>query len=324
MSSGRRIVILEPDRYPEAAEAMLGSVGTVIRRRTSEPISDLLAEAEILVVRLAHRLDRKVLEKAPKLKAIVTATTGIDHIDLEYAVERGIAVLGLKGETEFLRTVTATAEHSWGLLLGLLRRIPWAHASVLSGSWDREAFFGTELQGRTLGIVGLGRIGSMVAQYGRSFRMQVQAFDPSAEEWQEGVRRVALFRELLQTADVVSLHVPLGPETRRMMGAPEFALMKRTAVLVNTSRGAVVDESALLKALEGGQIAGAALDVITEEYAGRDPRQDPLLRYAAEHTNLLLTPHLGGATHDSLERTETFMARKLLKHLANEGRSLPS
>ena len=194
-----------------------------------------------------------------RLRAIVTATTGLDHIDLEYAQERGITVLSLRGETEFLQEVRATAEHTWALLLGLLRNIVPASIAARQGNWDRDRFRGQELNGKRLGIVGLGRLGQKVARYGQVFGMAVGAFDPLVREWIDGVRREPTLTDLLKKSDILSLHVPLNTETQGMIGATELALLPAGAVLVNTSRGQLIDESALIKALKqtsGGCGAG--------------------------------------------------------------------
>ena len=308
-----RIGILEPEMYPASALELLRTVGEV--QEGDGDLAKILNQAEVLIVRLQYLLDRKFLAQAPKLKIISTATTGLDHIDLNCAQERNITVLSLRGETQFLRTVTATAEHTWGLLLALLRHIPHAHRAVVAGDWDRTRFFGRELQGRTLAIVGLGRIGQMVARYGLAFRMNVMAYDPFQKEWIDGVMRAASLDEMLPDADVLSVHVPLSKETTHLVGRKEFGALKQGAVILNTSRGAILDEAALIDSLESGPLGGAALDVIHDEYSSENNLRERLLKYARTHENLLITPHLGGATHDSLEKVEIFMAEKLVRHL---------
>ena len=310
-----RIGILEPERYPDRALELLRSVGEVTMRENSvEPVA-FIAELNVVIIRLKYLIDASMLAQAPALNVISTATTGLDHIDLQAAEKRSITILSLRGETAFLKTVTATAEHTWGLLLALLRHIPQAHAAVVSGDWDRTKFFGRELQGRTLAIVGLGRIGQMVARYGLVFRMRVVAYDPYQTEWVDGVERSESLRAALSGADVVSVHVPLSRETTHLIGAAEIGALKNGAVVLNTSRGAIIDEAALIDALERGHLGGAALDVIHDEYSPTSGLRDRLIRYAASHQNLLITPHLGGATHDSLEKVEIFMAEKLVRHL---------
>jgi D-3-phosphoglycerate dehydrogenase len=311
-----RILNAEPDNYSPAAKAILDGVGEVVEQSCDrERLLALMPGFEVLIVRLGHRVDAELLSRGRRLRAVVSATTGLNHIDQKACAEVGVAVLCLKGEREFLDTLTATAELTWGLLLGLMRRLPAASAHVAEGGWERDLFRGRQLKNKVLGILGYGRLGSIVADYGRAFRMQVVACDPLVESTPDWVEKVTL-SELLQRSDVVSLHVNLEPETEGMLGEREFSQIKPGSVLVNTSRGELVDESAMLKALASGRLAGAALDVLAGEGAkGADwPAASPVWQYATSHENLLLVPHLGGATLESMEETEIFMARKLERY----------
>ncbi len=312
-----RILNLEPQGYCEAAREVLQQLGEVVEAPLQR--ADLLTHLpiyDVLIVRLAHQIDRQVIEAGSRLKAVVSATTGLDHIDVDFAHSRGIAVLSLRGEVDFLRTVSATAEHTWALLLALLRRLPQAFADVQQGRWEREAWRGHEVDGKRLGLLGLGRVGSKVARYGQAFGMKVGAYDPYAADWLSGVRRFANLTDLLAWSQVLSLHVPLTAETSHLIGAAELALLPPDAVLVNTSRGDVIQEDALVQALTQKRLAGAALDVVAHERDPRRRQESPLLAYARAHDNLLLTPHISGATYESMARTEVFMARKLADFLA--------
>lgn len=316
---GAKPVILnaEPDGYAEEASAILRPVAE-LRTRALSPaeLPAALADVNGLIVRLGHRVDASLLAAAPNLRLVATATTGLNHIDTEAAGRRGIAVLSLKGETAFLNTVTATAEHTWGLLLALIRHLPAACAHAASGAWDRDLFQGRELSALTLGIVGYGRLGRMVAGYAHAFRMRVLASDPTPIARDANVAYMPL-EELLQQADVITLHVPLAPQTKLLLGAAQFATMRPGAFLINTSRGEIVDESALLSSLRAGRLAGAAVDVLTDEPRSGSawPARHPLLAYAREHNNLLVTPHIGGNTSDSKQHTEVFLARKIRRFL---------
>ncbi len=317
-----RILNLEPENYSAEALTVLQSLGAVETGPLDRAgLLERVGEFDVLIVRLAHSIDRQVLERAERLKVIVSATTGLDHIDLKYAAAKGIAVLSLRGETDFLRRIPATAEHTWALLLALVRRIPAAHASVLAGEWQRDRFRGADLAGKTLGLLGLGRIGEKVARYGLAFGMTVLAYDPYRPGWLDGVERLSGQADLLRRSQVFSIHVPLNAETENLIGAPELALLPPGALLVNTARGQVLDESALLAALERGHLGGAALDVLRDERRG-SLVESPLVRYARLHDNLILTPHIGGATRESMAATEVFMAHKLRAYL--EGSSTPS
>lgn len=311
-----RILNLEPDGYSPQARRILESCGDV----TDGPLSraallDALPGYDVLITRFAHHIDRELIQAAKRLKALVTATTGLDHIDLAAAEEKGIAVLSLKGETEFLRGVPATAEHTWALLLALVRRLPAATASVQAGQWTRDSFRGHDLAGKRLGLVGVGRIGSRVAGYGLAFGMQVGGYDPHPAGRVEGVSYFDTLPALLAWSQILSIHVSLEPATTGLINAAELAALPPGAWLINTSRGAVVDEGALLAALQSGHLAGAALDVLEDEAGLQAGAPHPLVDYARTHDNLLITPHIGGATFESMAMTEVFMAQKLKTHL---------
>ncbi len=314
-----RLLNIEPGGYSPEARTIIESLGESINREIDRAeLLALLPEIDVLIVRLRHQIDREILEAGTRLRAIVSATTGLDHVDTAFAARRGIAVISLQGEREFLRTVPATAEHTWALLLALVRRIPWAAAAVNAGVWNRDAFKGRELRGRRLGLVGLGRVGQDVARYGAAFGMTVAAFDPHLAEWPDGVRRATGMDELFRMSDIVSLHVPLTAATEGLVGAGELAWLPPDALLVNTSRGELVDEDALVHALVGRTLAGAALDVVRHERDATQRRASALMDYLATHDNLLITPHIAGATHESMPRAELFVARKLAAFLSGD------
>jgi len=312
-----RILNVEPQGYSDEARAVLRDIGDLVEgEQTREELLRVVPEFDVLIVRLAHQIDKEVLEAGSRLKAVVSATTGLDHIDTAFASLRNIEVLSLRGEYDFLRTIHATAEHTWGLLLALLRHIPQAFDSVCRGGWNRDAFKGHELSGKRLGILGLGRLGRRIAHYGVAFDMKVSAYDPNAQEWVKGVERAASVHELLAVSDVVSIHVPLDERTTGMIGEREFSVLRRHVVVINTSRGEVIDANALLSALRDGRIAGAALDVVPgERKPDKSDAEQGLLDYARSSGNLLITPHIAGATYESMAKTEVFMARKLHRFL---------
>jgi len=249
-------------------------------------LAGAIAEADAVLVRSATQITRESLERANGLKVIGRAGVGVDTIDVDAATERGIAVL-----TAPAGNTTSAAELTLALTLALLRRVPAADRSMKAGQWDRKSFSGTELYGKTLGLVGAGRIGGEVAKRARAFGMHVVAYDPFliAERAQSlGVERVEL-DDVLRRADVVSLHVPLTEATAGLLGDRELALMKPSAVIVNAARGGVVSEDALARAIREKRIAGAALDVYEQEPL---PADHPLRSLE----NVVLTPHLGAST----------------------------
>lgn len=251
-----------------------------------------LPRAHALLVRSDTQVTAELIEAASELKVIGRAGIGVDNIHIPTATQRGIAVLNAPGAN----TVSA-AEHAVALLFSLVRRVPWATDSMWRGEWDRKAFPGTELRGKTLGIVGLGRIGAHISGIARAIGMYVLAHDPYLSEKRAGALGVELtpLDELLAGSDVVTLHLPLNDETRHTMDRRRFSLMKSTAVLINTARGELIDDRALIEALDGEVIAGAAVDVYAEEPL---PADSPL----RQAPNLVLTPHLAASTKEAQAR----------------------
>jgi D-3-phosphoglycerate dehydrogenase len=260
-----------------------------------------LAEADALIVRSATTVTRDMLGMAPRLRAVGRAGVGVDNVDIPAASEQGIAVFNAPGGNTI-----AAAELTMALLLSVARMVPAADASLRSGRWDRADFKGVELRGKTLGLIGAGRIGGEVAIRCRAFGMDVLVNDPylSEERADElGVRLVGL-DDVLTLADFISIHVPLTDETRGICGFDALAKMKPTAFIVNASRGGVVDEEALATALHDGTVAGAALDVYeTEPLPGDSPLRDA--------PNLVLTPHLGASTAEAQVGVATEVADKI-------------
>lgn len=311
-----KILNAEPLGYCAEAREILESFGAITDGpMTRDALAAAIGDYDAVIVRLGYKLDAEILARAGRLRAIVTATTGLNHVDLAEAERRGIAVLCLRGEREFLDNVFATAEHTWALLLSLLRHIPESSRDVVAGGWNRDRFKGRELNGRVLGVLGCGRLGVKVAGYGAAFGMEVLVSDVKAIDLSGfgGKVRQVPAAELYARSDIVSLHVSYDESTHHLVGDEAFSAMKPGAVLVNTARGEVIDEAALLAALRSGKLSGAALDVLSGENSG-DPRwreSDTLISYARENANLLITPHIGGATYDSMKKTEIFMAEKL-------------
>ncbi len=295
-----------------SARAVLAEVGEVAEL---DSLDERIGQAEALLAGLELTLDKPLLDRAPRLRVIASRTTQLRHVDLEEARRRGIAVLFVEPDAPALLETTSTAEEAFALLLAVVRNLPWAFDSVKEGRWERRRYSGHELRGKTLGLVGFGRLGRMVAGYGRAFGMRVLAHDPYVDVAEPGVEAVSL-EALLRETDAVSVHCTFSEETRGLLGERELRTMKPTAVLVNTARGEIVDEAALLLALEDGRLAGAALDTL----AGEDPRgahleRNPLVEYARRHENLIVLPHLGGATFEATERTQLYIARRLAEYL---------
>jgi D-3-phosphoglycerate dehydrogenase / 2-oxoglutarate reductase len=281
----------------------------------TELASGGLAEAigpyDALVVRSQTRVDAGIFEVGSNLKVVARAGIGLDNVDVEAATRRGVMVVNAPQSN-----VLSAAEHTMALLLALARNLPQAHSALTSGVWDRERFQGVELHGKTLGIIGLGRVGSMVAQRAMAFGMRLIAYDPYVSKErarQVGVELVPDLTGLLVQADFISVHLPRTPETEGLVGERELALMKEGARIVNTARGGIVDEKALTKALEDSTLAGAALDV----FDGEPVTEHPLFG----RENVVVTPHLGAATQEAQDKAGTAIAEMV--RLALRGEFVP-
>lgn len=297
----KRLVLADP--LSEEGMEILQSAGGLIvddlSARSRTELLEALNGTSGLIVRSATQADEELFEHASSLEVIGRAGVGLDNIDLEAATRRGIAILNAPaGNT------VSTAEHAFALLLSLARGIPAAAASMRDGGWERTAFKGAQLAGKTLGIIGVGRIGAEIVRRARAFGMTVVASDPYLSESrarQLGVKVVPL-EVMLERADFVTLHLPLVDETHHMIGAAELARMKPSAFLINAARGGIVDEAALVAALREERIAGAALDVFeTEPLPGDDALRDC--------PNLVMTPHVGASTPEAQREVAIEIAR---------------
>ena len=305
-----RILVAEPVA-PAGLEILTANHETNVRLGLSR--ADLLAALaadpgwDALVVRSQTRVDGELLTAAaPRLSVVGVASVGTDRIDVAAATRAGVMVINAPtGNT------VAAAEHTMALMLSLLRHIPEADASVRRGEWERARFLGAELRHRTLGIIGLGKIGKAVARRAAAFEMRVLTFDPligEAQAAEHGARLVGL-PELLLRADVITVHVPLVAQTRGLIGRAQLEAMKPGAVLLNVARGGLVDEAAVAEALRDGRLAGAAIDVYsTEPMAADNPLRDA--------PNTILTPHLGASTAEAQGRVGVEVAEQLLLALS--------
>lgn len=310
------LLIAESRNFPPDALARLREVAHVTAADLDRAALEReIAGTDVLWVRLRHNIDESLLARAPRLRVLATPTTGLTHVDLEALARRDVRLLCLRGETDFLNEIRATAEHTIGLLLALLRRIPAAAAHVVEGGWNRDLFLGSELYGKTVAVIGYGRLGRIVARYLNAFDCRVLAVDPKYPTGAaENVCFLAL-EEALAQADIVTLHVNLTPDSRQFFGANEFQAMRTGTYFLNTSRGELVDELALLAALRSGRLAGAALDVLCEEDS-TGMELHPLVQYAIAHPELLITPHIGGCAAEAMQKTEVFLSDRLLSLLA--------
>ena len=311
------IVYLGADAGKEAAQDVLGDCAEIVHPE-AEPtaVAEALRGARALLdASMKVRITDAMIANAPDLRVISCATTGSDHIERGALEKRGIAVHTLKEDRDLLQNITPAAELTFALLLACARRLPAALTAVKQGQWVREDFPGLMLYGRRLGIVGCGRIGGWMARYGQAFGMETIGFDPFQETLPQGIARVSL-EELVSTSDAITVHVHLSDETRGLISADLIARMKPGAIFLNTSRGAIADETALLKALESGQLSAAGLDVLDGEPEVID---HPLRRYAENHDNLLITPHCGGFSPDAVRVVCRRAAEKIKDRVLDSG-----
>ncbi|MGH9379336.1 MAG: phosphoglycerate dehydrogenase [Thermoanaerobaculia bacterium] len=305
MTTPARIVVADPLheaglRLLEASGAELVQVGAGEKER----LPALLGDADALVVRSGTKVTAELLRAGKRLRVVGRAGIGVDNVDVEAATALGVLVVNAP-----TANLIAATEHTWALLLALARNVAAADAAMKREEWDRKRFLGRELQGKILGVVGFGRIGQQVARRAHSFDMQVVAYDPFldssvAERWDV---ELAALDDVLSRADVVTLHTPLTEQTRNLIDAAALARMRPGALLVNCARGGVVDEEALLAALDEGRLGGAALDVFAVE-----PPQSWRL---ACHPRVVATPHIGAQTKEAQERVATETARMVLAAL---------
>ncbi|MDE2293013.1 MAG: phosphoglycerate dehydrogenase, partial [Elusimicrobia bacterium] len=287
---------LEPLQRDARVELLM-AVGDAAR------MAELVPTADVWLVRSETKVTADWLEKAKALRLVGRAGVGVDNIDVDGASRRGIAVINAPAAN----TLSA-CEHTWALILAMARRVPQADASVRAGEWKRSQFMGVEVAGKTLGLVGLGRIGREVAKRAQAFAMKVVAYDPFISERQAEALGIELadYKAVLERADFVSLHVPLTEKTRRMIDAKSLAWMKPTARLVNCARGELIDAAALAEALKAGRLAGAAVDVFDPEPLAADSP----LRGAP---NVVLTPHLGASTTEAQLKVASELAESVLE-----------
>ncbi len=273
-----------------------------------EELKSIIKDYQGIIIRSATKLTADIIKEAKKLKAIGRAGVGLDNIDVKQATKQGIIVINSPGGNTI-----STAEHTMSMMLALSRNIPQANASLKRNEWDRKRFMGTELYGKTLGIIGLGRIGSAVAKRSQAFGMQVIAYDPysSVEKAEELNINLVDLKNLLKEADYITIHVPSTEETKHLIGEKEFKLMKKDVRIMNCARGGLIDEAALLEALKSNKVAGAALDVFEKE----PPRDNPLLKL----DNVIFTPHLGASTEEAQVNVAVDISKQMVNALLDRG-----
>ena len=306
--------VSDPIRPKVLVREQIASPGLELLRNHFDVVEDseselatIIDQFDAIVVRSSTTLDAALIDRATRLKVIGRAGVGVDNVDVEAATRRGIVVANAPEST-----VVSAAEHTIALLLALVRNIPQAQAALTSGAWERERFAGVELTGKTLGVLGLGRIGRQVARRALGLGMRVIAYDPfvAIERFRElGVEPATTLDDVYEAADVITLHLPLNDNTRGLLGSDAFSHMRDGVRIVNAARGGLVDEDALAEAIRAGKVAGAALDVFEVE-----PYSGPLL----ELDQVVVTPHLAGSTTEAQDRAGLVIAEQVIAALDGE------
>ncbi|WP_348619954.1 phosphoglycerate dehydrogenase [Paenibacillus polymyxa] len=275
---------------------------------SEDELVQIIGDYDALLVRSQTRVTERIMTAGKNLKVVGRAGVGVDNIDLEAATQRGIIVINAPDGN----TIT-TCEHTFAMMMALARHIPQAYAKTIGGTWDRKTFLGVELRNKTLGVLGMGRIGSEVAKRAKAFGMNILGYDPFlTEERAEKLGiKLASVDEIIRNADFMTVHTPLTPETKHMIARPQFEVMKKGMRIINCARGGVIDEMALVEAIDEGIVAGAAFDVFESE----PPAQDhPFL----SHPKIIVTPHLGASTVEAQENVAIDVSEQVLHILRDE------
>ena len=290
----------EPCTYSEAAISQWKASGYKYEAGSWEDIytQSTFLEVEVLIVRLGAVIDKAILLKFPNLKQLISATTGHDHIDLVVLQELNVALISLRNHDDFLKKITST----FALLLSLVRNIPSANADVNKGFWKRDDFRGTQLYGKSIGIIGLGRVGLMVANYAACFGMKVFYYDPNVIN--EKFSTESSLQALIEKVDIISIHVHLNESTEHMISKELLTHCKFGALLINTSRGKILHEQDVINSLADGRLAGVAVDVLSTELKSIE---QSILWQSRNSYPILITPHIGGATYDAMWMCEEFV-----------------
>ncbi len=298
--------IIVADKISDRGIALFRDAGWEVLTPAAAALPSEIANADALVVRSATKVTAALLENAHRLRVVGRAGVGVDNVDVEAATRRGVLVMNTPGGN-----AVSVAEHTFALLLALARSVPQANVSIHAGRWEKSSLSGTELRGKTIGLIGLGRVGTEVARRARALEMKVLAYDPyvTPKAAREVEAEIVSLDDLFAKSDVISLHTSLSAATEKVIDAAAIAKMKRGARIVNCARGELIDEPALAAALKSGQIAGAALDTFAQE----PPKNSPLIGLP----NVIATPHIAGSTAEAQEEVGTAIAQQVRDYLAD-------
>jgi D-3-phosphoglycerate dehydrogenase len=315
MKNGKmKIAITESQNFSKIGFKKLEAIAQVQQFdfKTIEELIRVCKNVEVLFVRLRFKFTKDVLMQFPNLKFILSATTGTDHIDEDFFVKKGGKIICLKGETEFLEQIPSTAEHTWALLLSLVKKIPFSFDDVKKGNWNRDSFKGNNLKNKKIAILGMGRVGKQIAKIANCFDMEVGFYD--IKEVDVPYLKFDSPMALFEWADIISIHIPQNKSNENYIDKTLLSHIKKSAVLINTSRGGIWDELTLCKMILNKEIKGVATDVLENELDNKIEKNE-LVTLSKKGFPIIITPHIAGATIESMEMTERFIAEKFLEEL---------
>lgn len=306
-----KIIVTESESFSKEAFAILSSLGEVslLNVDSRQSLMEECRDAEVLFVRLGFKIDSEIIDQLPNLKYILSATTGTDHINLDYFEQKGGKIICLKGETEFLGSIPSTAEHTWALLLSLIKKIPSSFDHIKSGQWNRNLFKGNNLKGKRLGILGMGRVGMQVAKFATAFEMEVGFYDTDKKE--VSYQNFDSPEKLFSWSEIICIHIPLDSKNENFVNEELLGHVRKDVLIINTSRGNVWDENYIAQKIRDSDIAGVATDVLQNELDLKILKESSLINLSKQGFNVIITPHIAGATYESMAMTEEFIAEKL-------------
>jgi len=303
-----QIGILECNQFSKKAISTLESGGKVeLFDESKNNLAEFLSDKDVIFVRLKHFLGKSLLSSAKQLRYICSPTTGHNHIDVEHLKSRGVELISLKGETSFLNTVRATPEHTFGLVLALLRNYKFSFCDNQKSFEDRELFKGYEIYQKKIGIIGLGRVGGIISEYFVCFGASVEFYDILDVEHSDQINKIDALNVLIDNNDIVILCASYSDENIAIIGKDQLDLMQGK-YFINTARGELVDEAYLLQKVKSNHFKGLALDVLSSENGNNNLNR---IRKYSETQNIIITPHIAGATYESMSKTEEFIVDKL-------------
>ncbi len=317
----KKILLLESENYPLSAISKLEQFfDVVIKEFNNQSQFDIYLKSNsffAIFTKLGLYIGEQQISTQSELKYIVTATTGLNHIDLKYSSETNIKIISLKGEFGFLRNIKSTAEHTWMLILAISRNLYPAISDVkINSRWNRRLYLADELNEKTIGIIGYGRLGKIIAEYAQIFGMNILAYDNDDTTFSNtDVLYKTSLNYLLTNADYIVLLISWNEKNMKFFNSEMFNVLKKGAYFINTSRGELVDEKALLDSLKSNKLSGAAIDVLDGDssWGSESHITNDLLKYSSTHHNLLITPHMGGYGRTSIYKTREFIINLFLK-----------